>query len=287
MASRLAATMDRRRRIRKTVRYLEAQLEVQPDVRLSLDELADVACLSPYHFIRLYHHAVGETPQATVRRVKLRAAHHRLIVDRNASVTMVALDTGYDNAQAFARAYRRQFGAPPSIRASATDRRAAVDVSAIVFPRMRPCTRQIGSLADPWVAFDELVGHLTLQGLPKSSERLLAVLSPDSAFTHACVLDSANTREPLPLARQAVGGGWHACLRGLPQEVWHRAQHDFHLAALRCEDRPLLLYYLNDPSYRLDDEQRIELFVPLRPDAAVDEIARAFPLTTTAGAIAA
>jgi AraC family transcriptional regulator len=41
------------------------------DEVLDLGRLADVACMSPYHFHRIYHAMQGETVTDTVRRLRL------------------------------------------------------------------------------------------------------------------------------------------------------------------------------------------------------------------------
>ena len=44
------------------------------DDDLDLDKLAEIACLSPYHWHRIYHAMKGETITATVRRLRLHRA---------------------------------------------------------------------------------------------------------------------------------------------------------------------------------------------------------------------
>ena len=44
------------------------------DDDLDLNKLAEVACLSPYHWHRIYHAMRGETIAATVRRLRLHRA---------------------------------------------------------------------------------------------------------------------------------------------------------------------------------------------------------------------
>src|SRR5689334_1924228 len=70
------------------------------------------AMLSPYHFHRLVHAGIGETPAAFRRRLLLeRAAWH---LARGASVTEASLEAGYDAVEAFSRAFTRAHGVPPS-----------------------------------------------------------------------------------------------------------------------------------------------------------------------------
>ncbi len=79
----------------------------------SLAELASAASLSPFHFHRVWRAVTGEPIMETVRRLRLELAAHRLAAT-SASVTQVALETGYGSSQTFARAFRRATGRTPS-----------------------------------------------------------------------------------------------------------------------------------------------------------------------------
>lgn len=100
--------------IRQTHRFrlVMTAIRERVDEPLLLDELAEIACLSPAHFIRTYHARIGEPPMATVRRVRLEWAKARL--HKDASVTTVALDAGYGSVEAFSRAFSRTHLISPS-----------------------------------------------------------------------------------------------------------------------------------------------------------------------------
>lgn len=97
------------RSIGRAVAHLDANL----DDALSLRDLADVACLSPSHFDRLYRGKIHETPLATVRRLRLLRAR-RQIETGGVTMTRVAHDAGYGSLAAFTRAFARAFGHAPS-----------------------------------------------------------------------------------------------------------------------------------------------------------------------------
>jgi AraC family transcriptional regulator len=77
------------------------------------DDLAGRAFLSRFHFSRLVTAALGEPPGEFRRRLLLERAAHRLS-DTADPVIEVALDAGYGSPEAFARAFSRAYGAPPS-----------------------------------------------------------------------------------------------------------------------------------------------------------------------------
>src|SRR5262245_22149980 len=79
---------------------------------LSLQALARRGGVSPYHFHRLFHAAVGEPPKRYVRRLRLESAATRLKLSRR-SVTEVAFGVGYDTHEGFTRAFGAHFGVSP------------------------------------------------------------------------------------------------------------------------------------------------------------------------------
>nr|WP_233835629.1 GyrI-like domain-containing protein [Paraburkholderia sp. ZP32-5] len=99
---------DYRRRIARVVETIL----LEPGAPHTLESLAAVAHLSPYHFHRVYRAVMGESVVETVKRLRLAEAAQRLT--DAAQVTAVAHDAGYDSAQAFARAFRGFAGVSPS-----------------------------------------------------------------------------------------------------------------------------------------------------------------------------
>lgn len=89
--------------------YVEARLGGQ----VTLDQLAAVARLSPYHFARRFKHTTGLAPHqfVTSRRVD-RAV--QLLTGSTLSVTDIAAAVGMPNASHFRRVFRRHTGLLPS-----------------------------------------------------------------------------------------------------------------------------------------------------------------------------
>lgn len=96
-------------RIGLVLRHIEQNLDTRPD----LDELARIACFSPYHFHRIFSAMVGESVAAYVRRLLLERAAMQLGHSPE-SVTQIALGAGYDSVDAFTRAFRGHMGMLPS-----------------------------------------------------------------------------------------------------------------------------------------------------------------------------
>lgn len=74
-------------------------------VGCDLDRLAGAACLSRYHFLRVFREAYGCTPGHYSRRVRL--ARASLALDAGAAPQMIARDLGYSRSASLQRARRR------------------------------------------------------------------------------------------------------------------------------------------------------------------------------------
>jgi AraC family transcriptional regulator len=103
---RESSRVEYQTRIHRVLGYIEDH--VADD--LALDQLARAACLSPFHFHRVFKSMTGESVNAFVQRRRLERAARELQANRGATILEVASAYGYENAAAFSRAFRRCFG---------------------------------------------------------------------------------------------------------------------------------------------------------------------------------
>ncbi len=82
-------------------------------IDLSLDDLASVAAMSRYHFLRCFKTYVGSTPYAYLQQVRLQRAAVQLR-DSAQSITGIALSCGFTSPSRFSSAFRRRYGCTPS-----------------------------------------------------------------------------------------------------------------------------------------------------------------------------
>lgn len=80
---------------------------------LHLEELACVACLSPFHFHRIFSAFTGESLHQHVKRLRLEQAAARLLYSRE-PVGKIATENGYISPAAFSKAFTQHFGVTPS-----------------------------------------------------------------------------------------------------------------------------------------------------------------------------
>ena len=98
------------RRVCRAMDYISARLAENP----TLDEIAESAAFSKYHFHRVFKGVTGETVADFTRRLRLERAAQHLLFDMNRDVTDIAFDVGFSSSQNFATAFRRHFGKSPS-----------------------------------------------------------------------------------------------------------------------------------------------------------------------------
>jgi len=80
---------------------------------LSLNTVAQHACLSPYHFHRSFQEAFGQSPMKWFRHLKLSNAKD-LLASGKMNVTEVALNSGFSDVFSFSKAFKREWGVSPS-----------------------------------------------------------------------------------------------------------------------------------------------------------------------------
>ena len=83
------------------------------DEPLDLNLLAELACLSPHHWHRVYHAMYGETLAHTVKRLRLHRAAGQLACS-TAAVAEVAKAAGYPSVPSFNRTFKSVYGLPPA-----------------------------------------------------------------------------------------------------------------------------------------------------------------------------
>jgi AraC family transcriptional regulator len=97
-----------RERLQRVYDYIEAHL----DDRLTLADLAGVACLSPYHFSRSFKQAVGVGPQRYVMEERIERAKV-LMRQTGQPLAWIALEVGFADQSYLTAIFRRETGMTP------------------------------------------------------------------------------------------------------------------------------------------------------------------------------
>ncbi len=96
-------------RINRVIDYLRENLDRQ----VKLEELANVACFSEFHFHRIFGVVSGETLNNFTNRLRLEKAA-RLLRYSDQSLTDIALNCGFSSSATFSRAFKLGYDIAPS-----------------------------------------------------------------------------------------------------------------------------------------------------------------------------
>lgn len=101
--------MESLERLNQSVGYIEDNICQEIDVK----ELARIACLSKYHFQRMFHLVTGVTIAEYIRKRRLTLAAQELAT-KDIKVVDIALKYGYTTPESFSKAFRRLHDISPS-----------------------------------------------------------------------------------------------------------------------------------------------------------------------------
>jgi AraC family transcriptional regulator len=94
--------------VARAISYIESHLKDD----FTLNEVADAACYSLYHFHRIFSATVGDSARDYIRKRRLTEAGREL-VETSRSILAVAMDYGYESQEAFSRAFRNSYDLTP------------------------------------------------------------------------------------------------------------------------------------------------------------------------------
>lgn len=105
--TRIPGTLDRRR-LDRVLAFINDNLEQD----LSLADMAEVACVSVFHFARVFQQTMGATPHAYLSQRRLDLARRRL-ADGVESLAEIALACRFSSQANFTRAFSLATGVSP------------------------------------------------------------------------------------------------------------------------------------------------------------------------------
>lgn len=113
------ATKTKSKLAPKQIRAVQAYVETHLHQQISLSDLAAVAQLSSFHFLRSFRDSLGSTPARYVMDRRLERAKYLLRVS-TLTISEVGIGVGFEEVSHFSRAFRRCVGMTPSAFRSAT-----------------------------------------------------------------------------------------------------------------------------------------------------------------------
>jgi AraC family transcriptional regulator len=101
--------IDHRHRVKRVMMHISRNL----DGELRLRQLAEEACYSPFHFIRVFENLMGETPQQYIIRKRMERAGLDLL-EGEQRIINTALDVGYETHNSFCKVFKNFYGMSPA-----------------------------------------------------------------------------------------------------------------------------------------------------------------------------
>jgi AraC family transcriptional regulator len=108
-AARWSTRLELYRRLHRARDFMDCSLHVP----ISLSQMANVASLSPHHFLRLFKKSFHETPGQYMSRRRMERAQ-TLLAGTDLPVTQICMDLGFESLGSFSWLFRQRFGLPPS-----------------------------------------------------------------------------------------------------------------------------------------------------------------------------
>ncbi len=102
--------IDYKKRVCLAMNFISKNIERD----LTLEEIAEVAAFSVFHFHRIFKAVVGETVAGFTRRLRLELAANHLLSRQTEDITTIAFACGFSSSQNFAKAFRQHFDMTPS-----------------------------------------------------------------------------------------------------------------------------------------------------------------------------
>ncbi len=95
--------------INRAINYLRDQY----NNNFSLEDIANVANLSPFHFIRIFKATTGKTPYNYLLDIKIEKAKELLVLKKH-TITEICFLCGFNNLEHFSSVFKRKVGLLPS-----------------------------------------------------------------------------------------------------------------------------------------------------------------------------
>lgn len=278
---------DYQKRMRRVLLYIRDHI----DEEISLDDLAEVANFSRYHFHRFFYGMAGETVAGYIRRLRLEHAA-QILKYGDKKITDVAYEAGYANLESFTRAFRSYFGVLPSEfkeqqgyfketrleDVNLGKKGDFMDVHVSRKPERKVIfVRHIGPYAECGLAWGKLCAWAGPKGLIREGSHFLGlsyddpqITAPEKIRYDACIEVKNDVQISGEVGIQNIPAGDYAvCLHkgsyeGLSETYIKLCGGWLVDSGRELKHAPSIEVYLNDPKTTPPEELLVELQLPLK-----------------------
>jgi AraC family transcriptional regulator len=296
---------DYKERILRVLTHIQEHL----DEELDLEELAQVACFSSFHFHRVFAAMTGETIADHVRRLRLERAAMELRSSAK-QVIQVALDAGYEAHEAFTRAFKAAYGVSPAefrratgpiaIRAapSGVHFRPGVPLTTfntnhittktmkVITMKIKPMRvaylRHVGPYENVKQTWFDLTARLSAEKRVRKNSVFIGIGHDNPTVTpaeelryDACITVDGDYEPKKPVELQTIVGGDYAVAKNCPvAEIKDAYKYLFGkwLARSSRELRPAPSFIVWVDAYKgvVPGTWRVDIYMPLQPKRSLN-----------------
>lgn len=281
-------------RINEVVNFILHNLSEE----LSLQQLADIAKYSPFHFQKIFKQVVGESPKQYVIRMRLETAAHALVMHQHKTVTEIALEHGFSSSATFARSFKNYFGnsaeefrsVPSRQNAEHYQNQTSIQIKKVTSDEVESCLKSLNIRVEKKSAFrcvfinaklyddDSIQNAFRKVGqigetydLLSANSRFAGAVYLHSGIYRAMIIVDSNQRIPkqlnlleIPAAKYALldlAGGFRANMDKLQMfvEFW-LPENGYRVADIVGYE--MFAESLLEKSY---DEIKKEIYIPIEP----------------------
>ncbi len=154
-------------RINKVIDYIENNVSS----KLQLNELAEVAMFSKFHFHRIFKSVTGENLNEFIKRIRMIKSYRLLQVDKSLSIKDLAIKIGYNSTANFSRDFKGFHGISPT---QARESNKTLEERAIYNQNknLNIAYQGIKYLPEKYVLFKKITSGYDTDLIPKASNEL-------------------------------------------------------------------------------------------------------------------
>lgn len=199
------------------------------DEKINIENLANIACYSPFHFHKVFSALMNESVYQYIKRIRLEKASGKLAYS-NVDVTSIALDSGFDTPSSFTKAFKKFHGNPPKnfraifqemhkntynlkdLKMIQPEKIENLKEMTLLFVRKQG--NYIRSAIEAWKILDEFIAR---KNLNKNTIRYFGISHDDPKITEeshlrydACITAPSSIKEEGQVGKQVLKGGLYA-----------------------------------------------------------------------------
>lgn len=278
--------------------YLEAInraiefIETDPSEKINLDEIAEYAFLSKYHFHRIFKSIIGNTTKEYLTRLRLEKSA-QLLKNSAKSVNEIAYECGYTSPETFTRAFKSFFSTTPTLFRESAQQEienkqkiyAEVNFNSLNLTPPKiveradinlAYIRHFGSYNKVAKSYQQLMLWATKNLVLKLKPTTLGIVHDDPSLTDepkirfdACILVAKEIQPKGEVGYKKIRGGKFAVFRYKgPYEHFHTIYDYIYNVCLfdykwSLRDEPALEWYIKSPPFYKSENFVTDFYLPI------------------------